>query len=244
VLSTARLIASKDLRAELRSRVATYQVLPFAVMVLVLFAFALDPDRNTLRAAAPGLYWLSVLLTLLITVQRAFAVETDDGALDALKVTDLSPAGIFLGKAAALAAQLLALEVLLAFGTIVLYNARLQTAGIALVAVTCVAATCGLAALGTLYGALSAGLRARATVLPLLLLPAVAPILIGATRAFEAGFDVSYISKWDLVRRCEQVVLGRVDPSEGWPWVLLLAIFAAVYVGLGLVAFGPLLEEG
>jgi heme exporter protein B len=244
MMATARLVAGKDLRIEWRSRVATNQVLPFAVIVLVLFAFALDPDRSTLRAAAPGLYWLAVLLTVLITVQRSFAIETDDGALDALEVTSLPPAGIFLGKAAALAVQLLALEVLLLLGTLVLYNTRIQASGYLLVAGTCLAATSALAALGTLYGALSAGLRARVTVLPLLLLPAAAPVLIGATRAFEAGFDESYISKWDLVRQCEQVVLGRIAPSEGWPWVVLLVIFAAVYTGLGVVAFGSLLEEG
>ena len=79
---------------------------------------------------------------------------------------------------------------------------------------TCLAATVGLAAAGTLYGVLAAGLRVRETILPLLLLPVVAPVLIAATQAFEAGFD------------------DRM--GEGWRWLGLLALFAAAYVGLGL----------
>ena len=101
----ARLVAAKDLRVEWRSRVVTNQVLPFAALVMVMFAFALDNDA-TLTRVAPGLVWLATLFSLLVLVQRAFAVETADGALDALQVAGVRPSGIFLGKAMALAAQL------------------------------------------------------------------------------------------------------------------------------------------
>ena len=90
-------------------------------------------------------------------------------------------------------------------------------------AATCVAATAGLAATGSLYGVLAAGLRVRETLLPLLLLPVAAPVLIGATRAFEAAFSGT--------------------TGEGWSWCTLLAVFAAVYTVFGVLAFGPLLEE-
>ena len=56
----AVLVAGKDLRIEARSRVTINQVAPFAVIVLVLFAFALDPDRGFLSTAAPGLFWVAV----------------------------------------------------------------------------------------------------------------------------------------------------------------------------------------
>jgi heme exporter protein B len=244
VLRSARLVAGKDLRIELRSRVALGQVLPFAVIVLILFAFALDPSRSTLAQATPGLFWLTVLFVLVLTVQRAFAVEATDGARDALRGTDLDPGGTFLGKAAALAVQLLAVEVVLALGAIVLYGAHVHAAGALLLAATCLAATCGLAAAGTLYGALAAGLRVRDTLLPFLLLPVVVPVLIGATRAFESALQLEFVGNLGLVKACEQVLRsGGLDPSEGWPWAGLLAIFALVYTAAGLLAFGPLLEE-
>jgi heme exporter protein B len=217
----ALLVAGKDLRIEARSRVATNQVAPFAVVILVLFGFALDPDRGVLTRASAGLFWVAVLLSSLLAVQRSFAVEAADGAGDGLRLSGLDPAGIFLGKAAAVAAQLVLLQVVLAAGVVILYDADLG--GAALLLATCAAATVGLAAAGTLYGALAAGLRVRETLLPLLLLPVVAPVLLGATRAWEVGMGIS------------------VD--DGWRWAQLLAVFATVYVTLGVLAFGALLEE-
>lgn len=217
----ALLVAGKDLRIEARSRVATNQVAPFALVVLVLFGFALDPDRGVLGRASAGLFWVAVLLSSLLAVQRSFALEAGDATGDGLRLSGLDPAGIFLGKAAAVAAQLAALQVVLAIGVVVLYDADLG--GPALLLATCAAATVGLAAAGVVYGALAAGLRVRETLLPLLLLPVVAPVLLGATRAWEAGMGLS------------------VD--DGWRWAQLLAVFAVIYVTLGVVAFGALLEE-
>ena len=221
MLRDASLVAGKDLRIELRSRVATNQVAPFALLVLVLFAFALDPDRGVLARASAGLFWLAVVFSGLLAIQRAFAIESDDAARDGLRLSGLDPAGIFLGKAAAVAGQLLALEVLLAAGVVVLYDVSLG--GALLLVVTCLVATVGIAAAGTIYGVLAAGLRVRETLLPLLLLPVLAPVLLGATRASEAALDLG------------------VD--SGWRWVQLLTTFAVVYMTFGVVAFGPLLEE-
>lgn len=216
----ALLVAGKDLRVELRSRVATNQVAPFALLVLVLFAFALGPDRGVLSKAAPGLFWVAVLFSALLAVQRSFAIEAADSAGDGLRLSGLDPAGIFLGKASAVALQLVALEVLLVLGVVVLYGAHLR--GPLLMVGTCVAATAGLAAAGTAYGVLASSLRVRETLLPLLLVPVVAPVLLGATKAWEAA------------------LAGRI--ADGEPWLRLLGVFAVVYIALGVVAFGPLLE--
>ena len=134
---TARLIAAKDLSIEWRSRQVTNQVLPFAGLTLVLFAFALDRDDITQRVA-PGLFWLATTFSLIVLVQRTFAVETADGALDTLRVAGVDPAGIYLGKSMALAAQLAVLEALLLLGVIVFYASSIKPAGIVLVVVTAV----------------------------------------------------------------------------------------------------------
>ena len=219
----ALLVAGKDLRIEGRSRVALNQVLPFAVLVLVLFAFALDPDRGVLVRAAAGLYWVAVLFSALLAVQRSQAIEVGEGTRDALRLSGLDPAGVFLGKAGAVAVQLLVLEVLLGVGVVVLYG--VDPAGLGLLAVTALVATAGLAAAGTLYGVIAAGLRVRETLLPLLLLPVLAPVLIAATRASEAALS------------------GVSAGVSAGSWLALLATFAVVYLGFGVVAFGPLLED-
>lgn len=221
VLHDAGVIAGKDLRLEWRSRVTTNQIAPFAMLVLILFAFALDPDRGILDRATAGLFWVAVLFSGLLALQRAFAVEAADGNRDALRLSGLDPAGIFLGKAGAVALELFVLEVILGAGVVLMYGTTFRSWP--LLVITCVVATTGVAAAGSLYGVLAAGLRVRETLLPLLLLPILAPVLLGATRSFEAA-------------------LAGV-PSDGWPWVELLAAFAAIYVAFGVLAFGSLLEE-
>ena len=166
----ARLVAIKDLRIEWHSRVLTNQVLPFAGVTMVIFAFALDSDA-VLERVAPGLVWLATMFSMLVLVQRTFAVETDDGALDALRVAGVDPRAIFLGKAGGLAVQLVVLEVVLLFAAVVLYRQTVPIGGLVLLVTTLISATCGLAAVGTLYGGLAAGFRGRETLLPLLTLP-------------------------------------------------------------------------
>jgi heme exporter protein B len=182
----ARVVAAKDLRIEVRSQVLTNQVLQFAGVTMVLFAFALD----------------------------------------ALRVAGVDPVAIFWGKSIALAAQLAVLELVLLVADVVLYGASLPLGGVVLLVTTMLTATCGLACVGTLYGGLTAGFTGRETLLPLLVLPVVAPVLIGATRAVEAALGT-----------------GRMALSEGWPWIGLLGVFAVAFGVGGALAFGPLIDE-
>ena len=99
----------------------------------------------------------------------------------------------------------------------------LDLAGGPMLLLAALAATVGLAAAGTVYGSLAAGLRVRETLLPLLIVPMVAPVMLGATRSWEAAVERT--------------------PSDGWPWLGLLGVFALVYVALGMSVSGPLLEE-
>lgn len=219
--SEAALVAGKDLRIEARSRVVIAQILPFGGIVLLLFAFALDTDRGVLPIVAPGLFWVAVMLSALLAVSRSFAVEAENGARDGLRLSGLDGAAIFLGKAAALAAELLVLEVVLLIGVFVLYDVQVQ--GLVVIAPAALAATVAIAATGTVYGVLAAGIRVRETLVPLLVLPAVTPLLLAASRAFE------YALEDDLV--------------PAWRWTSLVAMIAAVSVMVGVLAFGPLLEE-
>ena len=216
----ALLVAGKDLRIELRSRVALWQVVPFALLVLVLCAFALGPGAAALRAAAPGLFWLAVLFSTVLTTQRSVAIESGEGTRDGLRLSGIDPAGVFLGKAAAVAAQLAVLQVVLWAGLTVLFGVRLAVPWLAVVA--SLLATVGLAAAGVIYGALSAGLRVRETLLPLLVLPILAPVLIAGSRVWSAA------------------VAGSVSAGAGW--LRVLAPFAAVYLLVGIVLYGPLQE--
>ena len=215
------LVAGKDLRIEWRSRVTFSQVVPFAGLVLVLFGFALDANRPVLERATSGLFWITIMFVTTLAVQRSTSIETTDGARRALLLAGIEPVAVFIGKAAAVAVQLLAVELVLVGGIVVLYGADIESFG--LVAATCLVATVGIAGAGTLLGALVAGVRARETVLPILLLPVLAPVLIGATRAFDDA-------------------LGSVA-VDGWAWLGMLAGFGAINLVLGALSYGVLLEE-
>lgn len=229
MLRDAWLMAGKDLRIERASKVVLGQVLPFGALVLILFGLAVSPDRavlgtdrrSLLAQVSPGLFWMAVLLSALLALGRSFAIESSDGNLDALRMAGLDPAGIFLGKALAVLAQLAVLEVVLGVGAFVLYNAPLARPFQLVVVV--IAASVAITAVGVLYAALGSGLRVRDTLVPLLVLPVLAPVLLAATLSTEAA------------------IFG--ESSNGWTWTMLLAVLALLYVGIGTVAFGPIMEE-
>lgn len=217
----ALLVAGKDLRIERRSRVALQQIVPFGAIVVMLFAFALDSDRTLLHQAAPGLFWAAILLAVLLAIGRSFSIEEANRARDGLRLSGLDGGSIFLGKAAAVAVEMFLLELIVGVAVVVLYDVSVR--GVLVLLCAAVAATVGLAATGTVYGVLAGGLRARETLVPLLVLPAVTPVMLGATRSFQAALNGA--------------------PSDAWPWIQLLTAFAILAVAAGTVAFGPLLEE-
>ena len=222
MIGDALLMAAKDLRLQFKARVGLTQVLPFGVLVLVVMAFALDAESRLLVEVSPGLFWVTVTFAAVLMVTRSSGLETEAGVGDALRLSGMAPSAVFLGKAAAVAAQLLVLEVTLAATMAVLYRTPLS--GPALGLATMVAATAGMAAVGTLLAALASSTGGRESLIPLLMLPVLAPVLIGATRATD-------------------VALGGSDGTGGWPWVALLGVFALSYVLLGALAYRSLMEE-
>ena len=80
----------------------TNQVLPFAGVTMVIFVFALDKE-TVLEQVAPGLIWLATMFSLLVLVQRSFAIEADDGAMDAMRVAGVDARAIFSARRSRLA---------------------------------------------------------------------------------------------------------------------------------------------
>lgn len=224
MIATAWLVARKDLKIEWRARMLLVRVVPFALLVLVLFAVALDSEPLLLRAAA-GLVWLAMLFSSVLIVQRAFEIETQDAALEVILTSAVEPARIYVGKSLAAFVQLLLLAGVLSACAVVLYGVTVEPARMVLLVTTLVLAACGLAVVGTLYGAVVAQMSSKESLLPLLLLPVLAPLLIGASRATEAAFGSE-----------------TIDTATGWAWVGLLFVYAVAFLSAGIAAFGPLTE--
>jgi heme exporter protein B len=213
-------VAGKDLRVEARSRYALGSVLPFAATMLLVFGFALGPNRLLLQQTAPGLLWLAALFAAVDLFQRSYQTEVDGGALDGLLLSPVHKGEIFLGKAAAAAVQVLVL--LLGTGLLVVLLFGLPLARAPLLLLTAVLGVVGISALGSLFGLLTV-LGRRQAALPVLVLPLVSPVVIAAIRATATLTE------------------GGTDGVAGWLGVL--AAFDAVFLAAGYLVFGHLLED-
>jgi heme exporter protein B len=222
-LAMAWAIARKDALSELRGRQATGSTLFFAALVLLLFGFALGPDSRRLYEAAPGLLWLAVVFGGLLTVARLHQVETEDGALDELARYPVERRAIYLGKAIAGLLAMLVLGGVLLPVVAILYGIDLLSAAPALL-LTVVLGAIGFAAVGTFYAGVTVRMRAREVMLPLLMLPVIAPLLLAAVKATAAA-------------------LGGDPFGELGAWLQLLAAFDLVMLLAGAAGYGYLLEE-
>jgi heme exporter protein B len=222
VLRQAVLIARKDLAIEVRGRYGAGAVLPFAATVLIAFGLSLGPGRALLQEIAPGLLWLAVLFASVLAFRQAYQSEGEDGGLEGLVLAPVDRAAIFFGKAAGVAVQLLALEVVVIALVTALFDLSLG-ADVPVLAVAFVLGTIGLSAIGSLFGAVSESPRAREGVFPLLLLPLATPVLVAGVKATALAAQ------------------GR--GPEATSWLGLLVAFDLVVVSVGSLVFGYLLED-
>ena len=219
MIATAWLVARKDLAIELRSRVLLWQVVPFGLLALLLSGLALGPTRAGHSTSAPGLFYLVTLFTTLLMVTRSQAVEHSPGTQSSVATLGLDPAGVFLGKSLALLIELWVTGLVLLAGTVVLLHTPLGGTVRALPSVLVTLAA--LAGAGTLYGALTAGVDGPATLLPVLALPAFAPLLIAGERSFSAALHGGGLWEW---------------------WVIALVALAG-YLAIGILLYGVLEES-
>jgi heme exporter protein B len=221
LLVEARAVAAKDLRIEIRGRYGLAAVLPFAATLLVAFGLAVGPARTLLQQTAPGLLWLAVLFASILAFRRAYAVEGEDGALEGLVLAPIDKSAVFLGKAAAVAAQLVALEVVVVALVALLFDISLFERPGVLVAAFALG-TIGLAAVGSLFGVLGESARSLEALLPLLVLPLAVPVLIAGVRA---------------------TAIAAGGAGGAGTWLGVLAAFDAVVLAVGMLVYGQLLED-
>ena len=232
MLRDAWLMAVKDVKVELNSRVVTAQILPFGGLVLILFGLAISPDlrvvgeaqRSVLEEVAPGLFWLAVLLSALMALSPSVRVG---GQPTATSTRSAWPASTRPASSSAKRWRSPPSS----------WRSRWCSAS---ARSWCSAPRIDNPAMlaATLLSSPRSGSRSPA---PSTLrwppgcgvgipwsrcwsLPALAPVLLGATLALRDALFA--------------------DPAiPGWSWTMLLAVFSLLYLGVGMLAFGPLLEE-
>ena len=162
------LILRKDLTIELQGRVRTNATLFFALLVILLFSFAMGPQSKLLSQAAGGFLWLTILMSSTLGLGESFRIERDDRALDGLRMMGVRPASIFLGKALVNALHLTILGIILIPLMIAVYDVDLRLGVGPLLGVLALGSF-AISAPGTLYATMAVLSRARDVLLPLLL---------------------------------------------------------------------------
>jgi len=216
-------IARKDLLQEARGRAVTVATLFFSAVTLVMMAFAIGQDSELLRRSAPGVLWVALAFAGVISSAQSFQSDLEEGAFDQLLLYPVPRASIFLGKLLANWLYLTVLGLLMTPVTLVLYGAR--AGGDAwLLPPTLALGVLGFSLIATFYAALTANLRAREALLPVLMFPVVVPVLLAAVRASEAIVQLSNA------------------PLAG-SWLQLLGGFDLVYLVTCTAIFHLVVEE-
>ena len=212
----------KDLATEWRSRERFAAMTVFSLLTVLVLYFAAPPSLDETRNSyVPGLLWVAYLFAGVLGMNRAFAAELENDALSALALAPVDRGFLFLGKAAASFVILAAVQALTAVFFALAFALDLWPVALELAAVGALGAL-GIACAGTLLSAIAVRTRFRELMLPLLLLPLLVPVLLGAVRATS-----------------ELLASGSLP----WPPVQLLLVADGVYAIVSFLCFEYVLDE-
>ena len=212
----------KELLLQWRTRSQFMAVFVFGASSLLLFSFGVGPNSEVLRQFSAGFLWLGLLLSSTLTLAESFHAEMENRALEGLLLLPADPRALYYGKAIANWLQLTILGAALVPVMVILYDAGTSRVP-ALLGVIALGAA-GLSAPGTLYAAMTAQVRAKQTLLPLLLFPLIVPALLASVKATSL------------------VILGDPMATLG-SWLMLLGAFDAIYWALCGLLYSRVVED-
>jgi heme exporter protein B len=214
-------IVWKDLAAELRSRELLSAMLVFALLVILIFNFAIELQPNLRSTITPGVLWVTFAFSGTLGLNRSMAVEKDRGCLDGLLLAPVDRSAIYFGKALSNLAFMLIVAVVVLPVYSVLYNINVFNLGLLSVIFL---GSLGYVAVGTLLSSMAVQTRTRDVLLPVLLFPVIVPVLLAAVKA-SGGF------------------LQNLPMSEIWPWLNILIAYDVIFTAVAYMVFDYVVEE-
>jgi heme exporter protein B len=220
-LRALQAIVWKDLAAELRSRELITAMLVFALLVILIFNFALELDPKTRLSVTSGVLWVTFAFAGTLGLNRSMALEKDRGCLDGLLLAPIDRSAIYFGKLIGNLIFMLVVELIVLPLYSVLYNANLLHPGLFLVILL---GSIGYCAVGTLLSTMAVQARTRDILLPILLFPLSVPVLIAAVKS-SSGFLLA-------------LPLGEIRP-----WLNLLLVYDVIFIAVAFMVFDYIVEE-
>src|SRR5256714_490186 len=187
IFRVALAVARKDLRSEWRTRELVPALAQFIILALLIGNFGFQIDSRSAPSIAPGILWLALVFAGLVAFGRTFAAEREQASLEAMLMTPASPVAIFAGKALAASALLVICEAVMLPALSIFFGTPFSADVIAAVLL----ATVGMAALGCLFAAIVARIRARELLLPLLTPPLWVPVVIAGGVALPSAMGLA-----------------------------------------------------
>jgi heme exporter protein B len=218
---TVMAIVWKDLAAELRSRELLSAMLIFALLVILIFNFALELDARVRYSVTAGVLWVTFAFAGTLGLNRSMAMEKDRGCLDGLLLAPVDRSAIYFGKVLGNLIFMLLVEAFVFPIYSLLYNINLFNPGLIVVTLL---GSIGYVVVGTLLASMAVQTRTRDILLPILLFPVVIPVFIAAVKA-SAGF------------------LQALDMTEIWPWLNLLIVYDLIFTAVAFMVFDYVVEE-
>lgn len=220
-MSAVAAIVWKDLVLELRTREVLTSTALFALLVAVTFSFALDLRLVVASEVVPGAFWVTLILSALLGLNRALAAEREGSTFEGVRMAPVDASTIFAAKFLVNLLFMFWIALVSAVAFSVFFNIGFNWIGLAAAVVL---GSIGLAAVGTVFAAMATSTRAREALLPALMLPMTTPIVIAAVRATELSIDGLGIERWGI-------------------WFSVLIVFDIVFVALSFISFEFVIEE-
>jgi len=215
-------IVLKDLKLDLRRLENFISLLFFSLIILLVFAFALPADKESHRLLAPGIYWVTFLLSGILSLNKSFQMERENSVMEALLLAPVSRGAIFLGKMFGniLFILIVQLIVIPLFGVLfhnLTFVHYLELLGLSIIVTT------GFTALGTLLSGMTADLRFKEILLPILLFPLLVPLILAAVTITRG-------------------ILDNQGFGASADWLKLLIGFDLIYVIVAFLTFDFVME--
>ena len=182
IIKPALLLASKDLKSELKTKQVLATMLIFAGLVILIFSIAFDPQNNLTKAVVPGVIWVIIVFSGILGLNRSFISEQRNDSIQGLLIAPMEASSIYLGKMMANFAMILIVELVSLPFLFLLFDFKYMGSFPYFVLVLFIGSF-GFIATGTFLAALAANSRSSEMLLPLLLFPITSPILIGAVQS-------------------------------------------------------------
>lgn len=216
-------VLAKDFHIEWKTKARLNALAFFAVATLLMFSFAVGPNVESKAAHASAYMWLSILFASVLSLGESFRLESENNALEGLRLAPVSLHAFFLGKAIANTLLLWLLSLVVVPLCLALYNVELQGNWLSVLLIL-LGGSAAIAAPGTFYAAIAHNARSKDILLPLLMFPVLVPALVACVKATS--------------------LLLEADPMQQLSaWLGLLAAFCLVYWVLGTLLF-PYVVEG